>query len=86
MGEAEVLRQQLTGALQEPPDHVDHWLEVQDKLRLLEAQAVQQRALAAAERSAASSEKSARMAAFAAVISLVAILITMVKEWGWFDR
>ena len=54
--------------------------------------ALQWRSVEAAERSAKASEAaalssktSARLAAAAATISLVAILVTLAKEWGWFN-
>ncbi len=56
-----------------------------------EAGELARRAVEAAERSAKASERaadaskvSARLAAASAFISLLAILVTLAKEWGWF--
>lgn len=46
--------------------------------------ALTRRAVEAAERSAEASKLSSRLAATAAFISLVAILVSLAKEWGWF--
>jgi len=85
LGFAEVQRLRNLGENLGDDEVVREWLEIRAFERLEEAHLLQKRSVAAAERSARASEKAAGLSALAAFISLVAILVTLAKEWGWFN-